>query len=195
MQEFNYRQEFPVVVDFYYNDEHGKITDFGFPPFDFKIFFWTASKENAFMASCNYVNGVPHYVNCKRHKDSLVVVFDRHRLTPGLLHSELVMEVPDDLYPDGYRRDPFILHSDIKLIHGPTPAPTLAQIKAILPYVKGRDGRDGKDMTYDDMTEEQKEDLAERVAENVQLPDLSGMDDITDAEFDDMFTDTAILQK
>lgn len=184
MQEINYRQDFTLLQSFYYKNEKGDLVDFGFPPYDFKIFYWTASRANAYVASCRYANGEPKCVNCRKVGDNkLLVVFDNHKLSPGELHAEMIMEVPDDMYPDGFRRDPFPMRTDVRLIHGPTPTPTRVETTAILPYIKGRDGKDGKDFSYDDMTEEQKEDLAKRVAGNVEMPDLGG--DIGDFSDDD----------
>lgn len=191
MQEFNYRQEFPLFISFYYQNGKGELKPFGFPPFSFKIFFWTTSRSEAYVASCTYVHGEPRFQNCKKFEDKLVVVFDRHNLSPGDLHSEMVMDVPSDLYPDGLRRDVLLIHPEVKLIHGPTPSPSLAQINAVLPYIMGKngidgkdgkdgvdgkdgaDGKDGKDFTFEDMTEEQKETLAQQMADKA-LGDIDG---------------------
>lgn len=195
MQEINYRQEFPLWVDFYYENEKGKLEEFGFPPFDFKIFFWTTSRTQDFVASCRYSNGEPHYQNCRRIGDRLVVIFDSHRLQPGMLHSEIVFDVPSSIFPDGYRKDPFILHTEVKLIHGPTPSPTVAQIRAILPYIvgkdgaDGKDGKDGKDFSYEELTEEQKEELAKKVAENIEVdnPEIGSLGDLSEEFFMELF--------
>ena len=207
MQEINYRQEFPLFISFYYKNEKGELQPFGFPPFNFKLIFWTTSRNENFEASCNYVNGEPKYINCRRIDDKLVVIFDRHKLNPGNLHSEFVMETPSNLYPDGLRRDVVLIHSEVKLIHGPTPAPTRAEITAILPYIVGKDGRD---FTYEDFTQEQLEELTDKVAEktleNVDgkieeaIKDMGGLEekideavekkiggDLTDIDFSEMF--------
>lgn len=190
MAEFNYRQEFPLIINFYYKGEDGKLQAFGFPAFSFKIFFWTTSRADNYVASCHYEDGVPKFTNCKRIGDSLVVIFDNHRLNPGKLHSEMIMDVPSDLYPDGFRRDIIAMHTDVLLIHGPTPPPSRAEITAILPYIVGKDGKDGKDFTYEDLTEEQKEEFAKKVAENIEteLPDIE-LEDIPDTFFSDIFDD------
>lgn len=189
MQEFNYRQEFPLVISFYYKDSQGKLADFGFPAYDFKIFFWTTSKSEQYVASVNYVNGEARCVNCKRLGDKLVVVFDHHRLNPGDLHSEMVMNVPDDLYPDGLRKDVIHFHNRIRLIHGPTPSPTMAEVTAILPYIKGDKGADGRDFDWASMSEEDKTEFAKRVAENLEAeaPEIAEAEDIREDEFDEMF--------
>lgn len=201
MQEINYRQEFPLVVRFYYKDEQGNLQPFGFPPYDFKIYFWTTSRSDTYTVSCRYVDGEPVYLNCKRKGDDLVVIFDNHRLNPGELRAEMVMDVPSDLYPDGYRRDVLIIFTETRLIHGPTPSPTRAEINAILPYIigkdgkdgkdgeNGKDGKDGKDFNYDELTEEQKKEMAKKVAENIDTNMDGILENITSEEFDSMFED------
>lgn len=208
MQEFNYRQEFPLWQRFYYEDPVShEIKKFGFPPYDFKIKYYTTSIANAYEVSGKYVNGDFKGINCRKKGDELLVIFDRHDLKPGILKAEMTMKVPSDLYPDGLRTDPIELRTNTKLINGPTPSPTHAEAMAIMPYIKGRDGadgkdgkdgkdgadgKDGKDFTYDDMTEEQKKDLAKKVAENIdtELPWLDeNQEDISDDEWNGMLED------
>lgn len=207
-QEFNHRQEFPLLISFYYKDEKGQLADFGFPPYDFKIIFWTVSRTETYMASCRYVDGEEKCVNCRRVGDKLLVIFDNYRLQPGELHSEMTMNVPSDLYPDGYRKDVILIHPEVRLIHGPTPAPSRAEVTAILPYIKGQDG---KNFTYEDLTEEQLKDLTDKISDRVmgegveekiddaikkkleeEMP--GGMEEITDSEFDNMFNELAMTQ-
>lgn len=162
MQEINYRQDFPLVITFYYNDENGDLKPFGFPPFDFKVTFWTTSRLNEYIAECKYTDGIPSYVNCKRVGDKFVVIFDNCDLMPGELHSEMISEVPSELYPDGYRRDILILHPDTKLITGPTPSPTCAQIRSLLPYIKG------KDLTIESLSQEDLDKIEEGIARRIE---------------------------
>lgn len=212
MQDINYKQEFPLLESFYYKDEKGDLVNFGFPPYDFIIKYWTSSLSDTFDAVVKYVHGEIKEVNCKRVGDKLLVIFDRHKLNPGELKAEMTMFVPDSLYPDGIRADKVLLHTGVRLVHGPTSSPSRAEAMAIMPYIKGKDGKDGvdgkdgengKDFTYEDLTEDQINDLSEKIADKVidegiegkideaiqkKLEDeFTGFENISDDEFDSMF--------
>lgn len=178
MREINYKQDFSIWERLLYRDpETREFKEMGFPPYDFKIRYYTTSLANAYEASCRWSHGEPKCVNCKCIGGKLLVIFDRHHLQPGVLKGEIEIEYPSHLYPDGFRNDPIELNPDVRLVHGGTTSPSRIESEVILPYIMGKDGRDGrdgadgrdgqdgKDFSYEDMTDEQKEELASQMAD------------------------------
>lgn len=197
--QFNYKQDFLLWQQLLYRDpETRELKDYGFPEYDFKCFYWTTSRANPYTASCKYVDGEPVCTNCINKDGKLIVIFDHHHLQPGELKGEIIIDFPNDIYPDGFQNSPMALKTDTRLVHGPSVTPTIAEAMAIMPYIKGKDGKDGKDFSYDDLTDEQKEELAKRVAENIEteIPDLSGnLEDFSDEDWDQIFSPTNYIRK
>lgn len=187
MSHFNYRQDFAIWQQLLFRDpETGQYSDYGFPEYNFKCQYWTTNRANCYEAECKYVDGTAVCKNCRNENGKLIIVFDNHRLQPGDLHGEIVIDFPNNLYPDGYQNSPISLKTNVRLVHGRSEVPTLAEAMAIMPYIKGKDG---KNFDYSDLTEEQKEELAKRVADNIEvdLPELTeGIEDITEEEWDDI---------
>lgn len=240
MRHINYKSDFALEQRLYYEDpETRQLKDMGFPPFNFKLYYYTTSRANAYVASCTYekkhiVKHDPHHkphdrrgnesycehydsehdeyevrmVNCRNENGTILVVFDNHNLACGELKVEVVFDIPDNLFPDGRKKEVLPYPTDVLLWTKPTDGYPRAEAMAVLPYIKGtdgKDGKDGKDFTYEDLTSEQIEDFAEKVADKVIDDNVSEkieeaidkkmgeefdeIGDITDEEFDEMFHD------
>lgn len=185
MSTFNYLQDFSIWQQILYRDENGKFQDFGFPPYDFKCIYWTTSKNNKYVASCQWIDGIPHYVNCRNDDNRLIVIFDHCGLLPGELKGEMILDFPDDNYPDGFQNSTIPLKTDIRLSYKHTEMPSLSEAIAIMPHIKGRDG---KDFSYQDLSEEEKNELAKKISQNIEIeiPEIS-LEDIPDEIFDNLF--------
>ncbi len=97
MQKQNYRSEFDAILRL--RDCRGN--EVGWPDFDWRARFYTGtSKVNAYTASC--VGGVCE--NCYNDGDRIHVVFDNHRLSPGVLNVEFCADLPNSVYSDGSQR-------------------------------------------------------------------------------------------
>lgn len=128
MKEINCKSDFEVSLRL--KNADGETVPF--PDCDWSALFWTATKANAYTASC--IGG--RYVNCYRHPDGAMrVVFDSHRMGCGTLHWEPHFSLPSDIYPDGaldlFRPCPF----DIRLVPGAGSLPMALEVEAQLPYV------------------------------------------------------------
>lgn len=120
------------------------------------------------------------FVNCLENEDgAMFFIFNNHKLLPGLLRYDMHLYLPDERYPDGIR-DIFKRNvTNIRLVNENVPCPSPMEVATIAPYIKGEDG---KSLTYDDLTEEQKRDLVSHID-----PELIGgcnMEEFTDEEIE-----------
>lgn len=148
-----------------YINQQGQ-TEYGFPPYDWELKFYTSSPLNFFTVSCR--GGV--MLNCQREGDMVRVIMDGHKLSTGVLRARSTIYIPDSNFPDGTRR--VVDEHEFKTLfvsgHG-----TLAsgpQLELLFPYVKGDPG---KPFTYDDFTPEQLEGLRGPQGESLTFSDLT----------------------
>ena len=148
-----------------YLNQQGQ-TEYGFPPYDWELKFYTSSPLNFFTVSCR--GGV--MLNCQREGDMVRVIMDGHKLSTGILRARSAIYIPDSNFPDGTRR--VVDEHEFKTLfvsgHG-----TLAsgpQLELLFPYVKGEPG---KPFTYDDFTSEQLEGLRGPKGESLTFSDLT----------------------
>lgn len=93
VQRVNYESDFTLKLKAV--DTEGKELD-EFPSGDFEIVFTCGGRKY----SCSRKG--EKYTNCKPNDDgTLTVVFDSHKLLPGVLKMACRMHLPNALYPDG----------------------------------------------------------------------------------------------
>lgn len=155
-----------------YINQQGQ-TEYGFPPYDWEIKFYTSSPLNFYTVSCR--GGV--MLNCQREGDMIRVIMDGHKLSTGILRARSTIYIPDSNFPDGTRR--VVDEHEFKIIfvsgHG-----TLAsgpQLELLFPYVKGDKG---DPFTYADFTAQQIAGL--RKPADDAAKDLQGIKDTFDAD-------------
>ena len=169
MRNINYKSDFPLFQAVYMR-EFNKETrrwekrDVGFPDYDFTLTYFTSTRNNSYVAHCKYDrNGIPQCVNCKKTDDGrLLVLFNNHGLQPGPLKVEIDMEIPNEIFQDGFQKEVIPGPVDVNLWDRPTEGYGPAEAEALLPYIKGEDGKDGKDFTFDDFTPEQLADITDK---------------------------------
>lgn len=97
-QRINFRSDFDLRLRLYAADGR----EIGWPGADWRAVFYTATPAQTFTASCT--GGI--CTNCRRGPDGAIcVVFDGHRLSPGMLHVRFFLDLPDEVYPDGARTE------------------------------------------------------------------------------------------
>lgn len=148
-----------------YLNQQGQ-TEYGFPPYDWEIKFYTSSPLNFFTVSCR--GGV--MLNCQREGDMVRVIMDGHKLSTGVLRARSTIYIPDSNFPDGTRR--VVDEHEFKTLfvsgHGTLASGT--QLELLFPYVKGDHG---DPFTYDDFTPEQLEGLRGPQGEPLTYDDLT----------------------
>lgn len=97
-QRINFRSDFDLRLRLYAADGR----EIGWPGADWRAVFYTATPAQTFTASCT--GGI--CTNCHRGPDGAIcVVFDGHRLSPGMLHVRFFLDLPDEVFPDGARTE------------------------------------------------------------------------------------------
>ena len=125
MQRINYKSDFDFILRL--RDCKGDAV--GFPGYDWEVRLWTPqNKANAYTAACR--GGVCE--NCYNDNGEIHIVCDGHRL--GQLCAELTVELPNGIYPDGYRKrvEPQLL--GIELVNDAGDSPTEAQTEVAVAY-------------------------------------------------------------
>ena len=167
MKEINYKSDFKLF-------EKG---DLHTAPFEFE---YRTAFSKPYKVSC--VDGV--YTNCKLMEDGrLMVVFDNHGLRPGLLRCLRKYYLTDKDYHDGICNLVSDEHTDVMLTTGKTDC---VQVEIELPphYQQGEPGtpgEPGQDLTWENMTPEQREELTSKVVEEVK-EGLVTATEVTDVE-------------
>lgn len=96
-------------------------------------------------------------VNCWEDEyGAMHFIFNNHKLLPGMLRYEMHLYLPDERYPDGIRDIYKKKVTNIRLVNENVPCPSPMEVEVMAPYIKGEDG---KSLTYEDLTEEEKRDL------------------------------------
>lgn len=141
-----FKDDFTVFIRM--KDIFGEIED----STDFDVRFFTDRSTSVYTASCK--QGVCK--NCIREEDGFRFIFDSHILSTGTLRYETHFFIPDTIFPDGIRDVYKKGMLNIQLTKDDVGCPDPLQAEMLLPFIKGKDG---KSLTYDDLTEEQKRDI------------------------------------
>lgn len=123
---------------------------------DFEFRFSTDNSSSVYTAGC--MSG--GFKNCVKEDDGIRFVFNNHRLAPGTLRYEAHYLIPDDKYHDGIRD---VYHKgslNIQLVRENVGCPDRLEVEVLAPYIKGDPG---KSLTYADLTEADKKDLASHI--------------------------------
>lgn len=119
---------------------------------DFEIKFFTDRSTTVYTAACKS-GGCK---NCIRENDGFRFIFNSHNLYPGTLRYEAHYYIPDPHFPDGIR-DLFRKGTlNVQLTKEDVGCPDAIEVEIMAPFIKGKDG---KSLTYDDLSPEQKADL------------------------------------
>lgn len=171
MKSVNYKSDFKLI-------EGG--CDFSVPfVFEYRTGFGRSYKAG-------HIDG--QYDNCQLMEDGrLMVVFDNHGLNPGILTCERHFYLTDKDYHDGicdlWDKRP----TGIVLTSGKTEE---CDPEVQLPpyYQQGEPGKPGESLTWDKMTEEDKEELKMAVVQDVESGMLQS-EPVDETEYEDFFKD------
>ncbi len=96
MNCINFRSDFSFIIDLVSPDGR----PLGIPSCDFSLRLFTASAGNFYEA--RQAGG--SLFGAINDAGRLRVILDSHRLFPGRLHARFTANIPDPLFPDGFRR-------------------------------------------------------------------------------------------
>lgn len=159
-------------LDFYMTLRDCEGEDIGIPDYDWRVKLWTSSRLNYVVVSS--VGGV--LTNCRIDDGRIHVVVDEHYLTPGALHIDFEALLPDNAFADGTRRTVKPFTVPICLTRDAVPCPSSLEIEMMLPYIRG------KALTFDDLTDAEKDAFAQNAADHVTIENLGVA---TDEEVDE----------
>lgn len=104
-----YRSDFKLRLRLYTADG----VELGWPSCDWRAEFYTYSNTNTYVASC--LGGV--CTNCSKDPDGVIrVVFDNHKLLPGVLKVRFTLELPDEEYPDASEQKTTLAALNVELV-------------------------------------------------------------------------------
>lgn len=113
MTKVNYKSDFDLILRL--NMCAGdSCVDVGWPDYDWTAKFYTGSREKSYIAS--NIGGV--LTNCFNDDGKIHVVFNNHGLDSGTLRVEFSAEIPNDMYPDGLKREVIPSPLGIELTRG-----------------------------------------------------------------------------
>lgn len=134
----------------------------------------------------SYIEGV--YKNCRLLDDGrLMVVFDNHGLPPGILRVTRRYYLTDRDYHDGTCNLVSKEDTGVILTAGKTDE---CDVEVQVPphYMQGEPGAPGKDMTWDNMTEDQRAELVQEVTGEVEN-NLITITQVGNTEYEDFFNE------
>ena len=150
-------------LDFYMTLLDCDDENIGVPAFDWRARLWTSSKMNYVMVSS--VGGVK--TNWRDEGDGRIhVVVDNPGLMPGDVHIDFEALLPNETFADGTRKLVKPFTAPIRLTRDCAPCPSAMEIELMLPYVRG------KALTFDDLTDAEKDAFAQQAADLVTIEDL-----------------------
>ena len=135
MKKIHYKEDFPLLISM--PNPCGVPT--GIPDFDFTIRLISGMTE--YLAGRR--DGVLY--NCRQESDDRLCVFvDNHGLMPcAELGCEIIYDIPDRSMPDGFRRVVKNYSTGLSLTEAS--GVCSAEFEALLPFIKGEDGKPGDD--------------------------------------------------
>lgn len=172
MKQINYKSDFKLF-------ENGELHT---APFELE---YSTTFGRSYKAS--YIEGV--YTNCRMLDDGrLMVIFDNHGLPPGILRVTRRYYLADKDYHDGICDLVSKEDTGVILTTGKTDECD-AEVEVPPHYMqgeKGNKGDDGKDLTWDSMTDEQHAALIQEVTGKVE-DNLITATQVEDDEYEDFY--------
>lgn len=172
MKQIHYKSDFKLF-------EKGELhTD----PFEYE---YSTTFGKSYKAS--YLDGV--YTNCRMLDDGrLMVIFDNHGLSQGILRVTRRYYLTDNDYHDGVCHLVSKDETGVILTTGKTDE---CEVEVQVPphYMQGEQGVPGKDMTWNSMTEGQRAELVQEVTGNIEGTMLTSTQ-LSDTEYEDLFDNT-----
>lgn len=152
MTDINYLSDFKVGI---------KGIDLYVP---FKLTFYT--NRSKYVVS--HVDG--KYINCRVLEDgTILAIFDNHGLEPGQLQVHIEMFLTDEDFKSGICHDHDDRFTDVILTNGKSDNIN----PDIIIYPNYQKGDKGEDMTWDKMTDENKQEIYDKFKEYVTLEDIN----------------------
>lgn len=181
-KKINHKSDFDFNINLKALSADGNYVEVDFPTYDFVGYLYTRSNAKY---EFSYKDGVP--TNCFNDNGKIHVVANAHNLLSGVLKIQLMLYIPNEIYPDGTKLSVSDCETSIELVDG-CGDDFEGSIEFIAPFIKGEKGDKGDNLTWGSMLqEEQKEVIDDAVAEikKEQITTLAQTDDKED--YNDVF--------
>ncbi|MDE6295966.1 MAG: hypothetical protein K2M03_07875 [Muribaculaceae bacterium] len=153
----------------YYKDDFEfdiRLTDlqskpYGIPPFDFEIRLWSVARDY----SAGRKDGELYNIKPSMRGDEwLTVVVDNHGLFPCKeLVAEIILQIPNDDYPDGKQQIVRKYRTGISLTVSDSDIPGEAEIEMLMPFIKGEKGDRGEIIDLAELSDDEVKELRKRL--------------------------------
>lgn len=179
-KNINYKSDFDFILKLQRLNTEGNYEDVGFPDYSFTVLLYTNSYRKYIV---KYNKEKDEYINCANTNNQIQIIVNNHKLSKGKLKADIYLELPNADYNDGYKLLVCSIDTGIELVSGCSDI-KLNDITLIAPYIKGDKG---EPLTWEDMSEDNKNELYTSILDNVKDIILtSSMEGITDNHYDEI---------
>lgn len=128
--KLNYKSDFAILLRFVDSEGEAILC----PDIDIKVHLSTNGygKYTA-LRTCDV------WRNLHPHPEGLMIVADSHSLSPGLLSLNVILEIPNDLYPDGFEHIETPVATDIVLSKEATESADIVTVDVHIPRLDNYD--------------------------------------------------------
>ena len=210
-KNINYRSDFDFILKLQRLNTKGEYEDVGFPDYNFTVVLYTTTYRKYIV---KYNKEKEEFINCNNLKDQIQIICNKHNLPKGKLHLQFYAEIPNDDYPDGQKLLVCDTVTNIVLTDGCSDL-DIEDIILIAPYVKGEKGEKGEQgergaqglkgdkgdkgdqgikgdkgdaLTWEAMTEEQKEEVIKGAVNDIKQEQITTLDNTSDTKYyEDVF--------
>ena len=171
-RRINYKSDFDFIARLMVVAADGTTTEMGFPDFDWEMRLTTGCNGyTQFVASA--IGG--KLTNCMNDDGQLRIICNNHGLRAGTLYAEFHAHLPNSIYPDREQLSVTPQPLPIELVLGEGDIATPLEVQMIQPFIRGEKGERGEQgekgakgdkgdkgdaLTYADLTDAQKQELA-----------------------------------
>lgn len=170
-----------MMIKRYYKSDFkiNEIPQGGYMNTPFRFSYYTRTKEKIYVASYDGQK----YTNCRRLSDgTLLVTFDNHGLSTGILMVFREFELIDADYKDGVCNYSFIDNTGIMLVNNRT-----NEKEEIIKVTVYPNYQKGDAMTWSTMTSQEQNELVKNVTEGVTSQLLQATPTGDETEYQDVF--------
>lgn len=182
-KRINHKSDFDFILAVKSYNASGELIDVGFPTYDFKGYLYTRG-----LRKYEFSNKGGELVNCFNDDNRIHIVINAHNLPVGVLKVDFYVEIPNSIYPDGSKLTVSDCPTSIELVDGCSDEITELEATLIAPYIKGEKGDKGDTLTWEAMTEAQRQEVIESAVEAIRQEQITTTSDTDDTnEYNDVF--------